>query len=121
MDNFSIFLTGHYCVQIINALAKYTTYVIGKDISNILNSQLLVWDKWYGKEKKAWLRTRDLCGILVFILAISLSFAILCRYHVVLLIERSLILFLLWIVSCVVLIVGTIIAVNIFRLSKKVS
>jgi len=106
-------------MYVITAQAKYTTYVIGKEVSNILNMKLLGWDKWNSHEKRAWWRARSICGVLVFILINLISFAILYNYPLIFLIKRDFILFCIWISSCIVFIYCIYSGIEFLRISKK--
>lgn len=106
-------------MYVITAQAKYTTYVIGKEVSNILNKELLTWDKWDSYEKRAWRRARSICGFLVFILLNLISFAILYHYPLIFLIQRNFILFCIWITSCIVFIYCIYSGVEFLKISKK--
>lgn len=106
-------------MYVINAQAKYTTYVIGKDISNILKKEMLGWDKWDSKEKRAWLRARNICGVLVFIFLNLMSIGILYYYHLILLLKKSYVLFSIWIIACIVFIYCIYNGFEFLKISKK--
>lgn len=106
-------------MYVISAQAKYTTYVIGKELSDMLKKEMLRWDKWDSKEKRAWLRARSICGVFVFIFLNLLSFGVLYHYQLIFLVKRSYILFSIWIIACIVFLYCIYSGIEFFKISKK--
>lgn len=86
--------------QVILVKARCATYVIGERLRSIIQRDVLLFDKVDDIDKHAWLSERATVGILYCLLSSSISLVILYRYSYVLLFSKGVIVFVIWIISC---------------------
>lgn len=102
------------------ATAKYTTFVIGRKISQAVNKKdIIFWDKWDDVHKQAWNRTKILVGILYYLLAHSISIGILWYFRDVLYGGKGSFLIMFWALSASVVLLSLAESFKFLALMKK--